>query len=128
MLSNARHLLARFRSPSRWKRDIERDIERYRQVAERLRGYEVDGQRGGLQIKPVCVDRYEVYEKALCRPLPHRAWPVRWADAGEYLFPNKGGWASVTLPDDMVLPPPVGYDFATRQRPRREAVTVPWRS
>lgn len=108
MLHNARHILAHYKYPYAWRQAL----ERYRRVDARLRGYDVDAhlETHTLRAVSVCSDRFSHYHRALTHPLRLKKDTVHWAGAGTYSFLDQH-WTSVSIPAELVFPPPSGHDL-----------------
>lgn len=123
MLGNARHILTPYRSEYSWRRAL----ERYRQVEERLRGYEVDEALEQFSRRPVsiCSNRYQIYENTLSRPLRHRQDTLRWiTQAGIYECVDGKYRATVDIPEELLFPQPLSHDLTGRTE--RQEIEVPW--
>lgn len=120
MLGNARHLLPYFKSAYPW----ERALERYRQLEERLRGYEIDetSQEFRRRAISVCTKRWQVYEKTLTDKLPYKKRTIRWASEGSYRFIDSKYLASVELPPALIFPPPPGHSL--KGQSKRSPISV----
>lgn len=113
MVQNARHLLAPYRSPFPWRRAL----EHYRQLDERLRGFQLAGLDHPAVRRDVslCANRWDDYARALRQPIPYARAEVRWAGTGNYGFIERRHWSSIRIPDDLPLPPrPVGHTLSSR--------------
>lgn len=113
MIANARHLLAPFRSPFPWRRAL----GHYRQLDERLRGFQIERLDLPARRREVslCASRWETYTKALREPIPYARTEVRWAKPGAYGFAERRRRGHVAIPADLPLPPrPSGHQLPNR--------------
>jgi len=122
MLGNARHILTQFRSKYNW----ERSLQRYRQVDEILRGFNVDENLEQFSSREVsiCSHRDRVYEKTLEELLRHRKNTVKWATAGKYECSDGKYRVTVDLAEELIFPQPSGHDLTGRNQ--RQTITVTW--
>ncbi len=124
MLGNARYLLSHLRSPYKW----EGTLKTYRQLNERVRGYDVEEKLetpAAQRPVSICPERYEVYGKTLRSAIPHSQDSVRWGSEKTYLFPDdKNQISSVTIPKELVFPPPPRHSYAIKAK--GDEVSVAW--
>src|SRR6266516_4378214 len=124
MWNIVRHILLHFKNARHW----EEMLERYGNVDERLRLYEVDGNYEHFIQRIISIEakREEVYSKIAQQPLPHVTRKIRWAEAGNtYLCADKRKRNHVTIPADMPLPSqPQGHDLCGQRS--RPPILVPW--
>src|SRR5579883_1638816 len=118
------HLLLHFKNARHW----EEMLERYHNVDERLRLYEVDSsyERFTKRIISIEARREEVYCKVAQQPLPHVTRKIRWAEAGNtYLCADKRKRNHVTIPADMPIPPlPQGHNLCGQKS--HPPILIPW--
>jgi hypothetical protein len=124
MWNIVRHILLHFKNARHW----EEMLERYRNVDERLRLYEVDSsyERFTKRIISIEARREEVYCKVAQQPLPHVTRKIRWAEAGNtYLCADKRKRHHVTIPPDMPIPPlPQGHNLCGKKS--HPPILIPW--
>ena len=123
MLGNARHILSHIRSSYKW----EQVLEKYRNLDERVRGYDIDEKNSQWQKRPVsiCANRERVYAQTLRHPIPHRQNTVEWASAGSYKFVDeKNQVSSVKIPQELVFAPPERYSFAVKEKQPEISVSL----
>lgn len=122
MLGNARYILSQFRSEYKW----EQALKRYRQIDERLRGYQIDEKLETFspQEVSICSNRQEIYAKALKHPLPHSTESVKWTTAGSYECSDGKYRVTVPIPDHLIFPPPSGHNLVGKTK--KEPFIVPW--
>ncbi len=124
MLGNARYLLSHLRSSYKW----EGTLKMYRQLNERVRGYDVEEKlETPAEQRPVsiCSDRYQVYEKTLRSTIPHSQDTVRWGSDKSYLFfDDKNQISSVSIPKELVFSPPTRHSHAIAQK--GDEISVSW--
>ncbi|MGB9752774.1 hypothetical protein [Roseiflexus castenholzii] len=122
MLHVARLLLPFFRSPFPWRRAL----ERYRQIPEHLRGYDVDANGTACRERSptIASKRQDVYRTTLNQSPPYRCDQRRPAQAGRYSYWDGAFWRDVRLTEDVILPAPPAHPI-NEARPR-EPITVTW--
>jgi pPIWI RE three-gene island domain Z len=103
-------------------------LERYREVDERLRLFDVDEQldRFTRRAPSVCADREEFYSEVIRRPLPYAKRNIQWAKADQtYLCFDRRKRRAVTIPADFPLPPPP-EGHTLRERACHPSLFIPW--
>jgi hypothetical protein len=124
MITVARLLLPRYRSP----RDWERLITAYALAPEQVRGYLIAGDGLGFARREprVAPHRFEVYRDALAEIPAYRKAALRVAGPGDYLVRSSAGvQTSVRIPAWLPADPiAVGHDLD--QGPSRSPFTVTW--
>lgn len=122
MLGNARYILDQFRSKYSW----ERALKRYRQIDERLRGFDVDEGLVTFSQRPVsvCPQRHNIYSDTLQKPLPHRKEKVKWASAGSYECSDGHYLTTVNIPKDLIFPPPSSHKLTGKTQ--TELLKINW--
>lgn len=122
MLQIARQLLPFFRGPFPWRRAL----ERYRQLPEQLRGYEVapDGVSCRQRLPTLASDRQDVYAAALRQAPPYRRDRMRPASPGHYFCFDGEFRSDIELTEDAILPPPTAHSLEATSR--REPITINW--
>ncbi|MCS6937733.1 MAG: hypothetical protein RMJ55_10120 [Roseiflexaceae bacterium] len=118
----ARLLLPFFRGPFPWKRAL----ERYRQIPEHLRGYDVDADGNACQKRfpTIASKRQDVYAATLAKSPPYRRDQRQPAPAGRSFYRDAVYWRDVQLTEDMILPPPPEHPLDESHQ--REPITVTW--
>ncbi|AXG81277.1 pPIWI_RE_Z domain-containing protein [Streptomyces paludis] len=103
----ARHLLW----PLRRRRMWQQSLDAYLELPERLRGYRVPLAGGPARRvdPPVASYRFGLYDKHLGRVPDFSENPLPRAGAGSHRFLERGRYASVSVPEDLVLEPAVGH-------------------
>src|SRR6266566_5790391 len=124
MWNIVRHILLHFKNSRHW----EEMLERYRNVDERLRLYDVDGYYEQFTKRAISIEanREDVYSRVALQPLPHVTRKIRWAEAGNtYLCVDKRKRSHVTIPAAMPLPlPPQGHALSGKSS--RIPLCIPW--
>ncbi len=124
MWNIVRRILLHFKNSRHW----EEMLERYHNVDERLRLYDVDGNYEQFTKRTISIEakREEVYSRVAQQPLPHMTRKIRWAEAGNtYLCVDKRKRTHVTIPADMPLPsPPRGHALCGKSS--RLPLCIPW--
>lgn len=124
MWNIVRHILLYFKSARHW----EEMLERYLDVNERLRLYDIDSnyEHFTKRIISIAAKREEVYCRIAQQPLPHVMRKIQWATAGNtYLHVDRRKRTHVTIPADMPLPPlPSGHNLLGKGC--RPPIKVPW--
>lgn len=124
MWNIVRHILLHFKNARHW----EEMLERYRNVDERLRLYDIDGNYEQFTKRTISIEarREVVYCNVSQQPLPHVTWKLHWAEAGNtYLCVDKRKRSHVTIPVDMPLPPPP-QGHALSGKASRPPLCIPW--
>lgn len=123
MIGTARHLLPYYKNPHPWKQML----SAYRQVDERLRGFDLSEPDGYMQRRSMTVgaQRWELYAQALGTAPGYKRTPLQWATAGVYEFPASRRWVSVTFPHDLI-PTPLGHKHTLTGVATRPAISVVW--
>lgn len=103
MLASLRHLLPFYRSRRPWRLAL----ADYRTMPQELRGYDIDTELSQFQQRTatLATKRWQTYAKVLQQPPPHKRTSVCWAPAGHYTFLTDHYRASVSIPNDLPLPP-----------------------
>ncbi len=103
-------------------------LERYRNVDERLRLYDIDGNYEQCTKRTISIEarREDVYYSVSQQPLPHVTRKLHWAEAGNtYLCIDKRRRTHVTIPVDLLLPlPPQGHTLSGKAS--RPPLCIPW--
>jgi restriction endonuclease in pPIWI_RE module len=124
MITVARLLLPRYRSP----RDWERLTAAYALAPEQVRGYLIAGDGSGFARREprVAPHRFEVYQDALAEIPAYRKAGLRVAGPGDYLVRSSAGVETgVRIPAWLpVVPIAAGHDLD--QGPSRSPFTVTW--
>ncbi len=124
MWNIVRHILLHFKNSRHW---VEM-LERYSNVDERLRLYDIDGNYDRFTKRTISIEarREDVYSKIAQQPLPHVTRKIHWAEAGNtYLCVDKRKRTHVTIPADMSLPPiPQGHTLSGESS--RPPLSIPW--
>ncbi|HJT59464.1 MAG TPA: hypothetical protein VJ761_23345, partial [Ktedonobacteraceae bacterium] len=119
-----RHILLHFKNARHWE-DM---LERYRNVDERLRLYDIDGNYEQFTKRAISIEarREDVYYSVSQQPLPHVTRKLHWAEAGNtYLCIDKRRRTHVTIPADLPLPPPPpGHTLSGKTS--RPPLCIPW--
>lgn len=121
MIGNARHLLPFYKRRYQW----EQALDRYWQFEERLRLYE-RGENNRFNRRDVthCAHRTNIYEDALCLPVPYASQSIKQAEAGTYWFPGSPSRNSVEIPSHFVSTEPKRHDLTGNAG--RLCLTVTW--
>jgi hypothetical protein len=124
MWNIVRHILLHFKNARHWE-DM---LERYRNVDERLRLYDIDGNYEQFTKRTISIEarREDVYYSVSQQPLPHVTRKLHWAEAGNtYLCVDKRRRTHVTIPADLPLPPPPqGHPLSGKAS--RPPLCIPW--
>jgi hypothetical protein len=124
MITVARLLLPRYRSP----RDWERLTAAYALAPEQVRGYLIAGDSSGFARREprVAPHRFEVYRDALAEIPAYRKAGLRIAGPGDYLVRSSAGvQTGVRIPAWLpAVPAAAGHDLD--QGPSRRPFTVTW--
>ncbi len=125
LVGTVRHILLHFKSPRRWQQAL----KLYREVNERVRLYEVDDALESFSLREVsiCPNRVDTYTRIARQPLPYAERQIVWASAGSYLCSDGHKTASVTIPDDLPLPPPPP-DYQLTKRTSHLPLRVRWKA
>src|SRR6266567_2883176 len=105
LVGTGRHILLHYKNARQWRTAL----ERYREVDERFRLFDVDEQLDQFtrRAPSVCADREEFYAEVIRRPLPYAKRKIHWAKADQtYLCFDRRKRRAVTIPADFPLPPP----------------------
>lgn len=122
ILQAARQLLPFFRGPFPWRRAL----ERYRQLPEQLRGYDVatDGVLCHERLPTLAHDRQEAYATALQQAPPYRRDRLRPAIQGRHFCFDGEFRSDIELTEDLILPPPRPHPLEAPSH--REPIHVSW--
>lgn len=124
MLATCRTILLPYKKERQWK-DL---LERYRQIEDRLRLFDIDQSLNTFTRRQitVCSEREDLYQEVLSSPLLYQERELHWARAGKtYLCFDHVRRASVTIPEDLPLPlPPRGHVLNSRQT--HPPISIPW--
>lgn len=122
MLQAARQLLPFFRGPFPWRRAL----DRYQQLPEQLRGYEVsaNGSTCTERHPSIASDRQGIYAAVLREPTPYRRDRLNWAKPGSYGCMDGEFRSDLHLTEDLILPQPVAHSLEAPAR--REPISVSW--
>jgi hypothetical protein len=121
----ARHILLHYKSSRRW----ERALERYRELPERLRLYDVNENLENVSLRVISIasNRLEIYTQILSCPLPYATRKIHWAKTGDYICSDSRKRAAVTIPADFPLPAlPTSYTLTERHL--HPPLKVRWRT
>jgi hypothetical protein len=124
MIFNGRHLLQRFKSRAAWGEAL----DRYREVKDSLRGYNVDAKKEKFTRRMVAYgrNRFDIYEVTLTGTLPFVRRDVEWAEAGSYRSADKRGNAyGFDVPDVACFNPPERH-YDLKQIRKRAPLTAKW--
>src|SRR5260370_15738474 len=107
----------------------EEKLERYCNVDEQLRLYDIDAKFENFTIRTISIEsqREEIYHKIATQPLPYTMQKIRWATADKtYICADKRKRTHVTIPADISLPiPPQGHNL--NGKTLRSPLRVPWK-
>lgn len=118
----ARQLLPFFRGPFPWRRAL----ERYRQLPEQLRGYDVATNDETCQERfpTLASDRQDMYAAALREAPPYRRDRLRPATAGRYFCWDGEFRSDIQLSEDLILSAPAAHSLEAPSQ--REPIAVSW--
>jgi hypothetical protein len=124
ILFNARHLLGRYKSRHLWVDAL----DRYRDLGDDVRAYDVDGQRKSFARRDVgiCRNRFRAYDDTLSGTLPFLQKKVEWAEAGSYRTADKHGndYGIRLLDEACFAPPQRQHDLSSARE--KKPVVVRW--
>lgn len=124
LLFNARHLLGRYKSRHLWVEAL----DRYRDLADNLRAYDVDTQKKSFARREVaiCRNRFGAYDDTLSGTLPFLHKKVEWAEAGSYRTADKrGNDYGIRLPDEACFDPPL-RQHELNPKSQKRPIIVRW--